>query len=169
MIKMLNGLRRPNPGRIAWVGDVSASPSEIPLLLRGDLATPGPKVGPGVPAFLIDADNRFEPKPPYRRLVIDRAAAGAGAMAHSAWHAPGCTLGSRAGQPDLATSFRNRPGRDFRQPRLHRIAADPSRIARIPGSGAGSLRLECQGASSPDRVLLGLPAIECSKPAGWPG
>src|SRR5262249_29008643 len=30
--------RQPNPGRIAWVGDVSGNPSEIPLLVRGDLA-----------------------------------------------------------------------------------------------------------------------------------
>ncbi len=66
VIKMLHGLRWPNPGRIAWVGDVSASPCEIPLLVRGDLATPGPRVRPGVPAFLVDAENRFEPSPPYR-------------------------------------------------------------------------------------------------------
>jgi Protein of unknown function (DUF1553)/Protein of unknown function (DUF1549)/Planctomycete cytochrome C len=55
--------RWPNPGRIAWVGNVSNSPSEIPILIRGDLATPGPKVGPGVFAFLTDPDNRYEPKP----------------------------------------------------------------------------------------------------------
>jgi hypothetical protein len=66
VIKMLNGLRQPDPGRIAWAGDVSGSPAEIPLLVRGDLATPGPKVGPGVPAFLADAENRFVPEPPYR-------------------------------------------------------------------------------------------------------
>jgi Protein of unknown function (DUF1553)/Protein of unknown function (DUF1549)/Planctomycete cytochrome C len=65
VIDALDARREPNPGRIAWVGDVSASPPEIPLLLRGDLATPGPKVGPGVPAFLTDADNRYEPKAPY--------------------------------------------------------------------------------------------------------
>jgi Protein of unknown function (DUF1553)/Protein of unknown function (DUF1549)/Planctomycete cytochrome C len=66
VIKRLNALRQPDPGRIAWVGDVSASPAEIPLLLRGDLAIPGPNVGPGAPAFLTDAENRFELKPPYR-------------------------------------------------------------------------------------------------------
>ncbi len=66
VIKAINALREPNPDRIAWVGDVSASPAEIPLLLRGDLATPGLPVGPGAPAFLTDAENRFEPKPPYR-------------------------------------------------------------------------------------------------------
>ena len=69
----------PNPGRIAWVGDVSGSPSEIPLLIRGNLATPGAKVGPGVPAFLTDPNNRYEPKPPFagsrstgRRLALAR-------------------------------------------------------------------------------------------------
>ena len=50
---------------------------EIPLLIRGDLATPGPKVGPGVPTFLTNPDNRYEPKPPFagssstgRRLAL---------------------------------------------------------------------------------------------------
>jgi len=78
-IEAANAQRQPNPGRIAWVGDVSSDPSEIPLLLRGNLATPGPKVGPGVPAFLTDADNRYEPKPPFvgsgstgRRLALAR-------------------------------------------------------------------------------------------------
>jgi len=78
-IEEANHERRPNPGRIAWVGDVSSDPSEIPLLVRGNIATPGPKVGPGVPAFLTDADNRYEPKPPFagststgRRLALAR-------------------------------------------------------------------------------------------------
>jgi Protein of unknown function (DUF1553)/Protein of unknown function (DUF1549)/Planctomycete cytochrome C len=71
--------RWPNPGRISWVGDVSNNPSEIPLLLQGNLATPGPKVGPGTPAFLTDPDNRYEPKSPFagssstgRRLALAR-------------------------------------------------------------------------------------------------
>jgi hypothetical protein len=78
-IEAANQKRLPNPGRIAWVGDVSSDPSEIPLLLRGNLATPGPTVGPGIPAFLTDADNRYEPKPPFagststgRRLALAR-------------------------------------------------------------------------------------------------
>jgi hypothetical protein len=77
VIDALDARRQPNPGRIAWVGDVSGNPPEIPLLLRGDLATPGAKVGPGVPAFLIDAGNRYEAKAPYsgssstgRRLAL---------------------------------------------------------------------------------------------------
>ena len=76
-IESENARRLPNPGRIAWVSDVSGNPPEIPLLIRGNLATPGPKVGPGVFAFLTDADNRYEPRPPFsgsqstgRRLAL---------------------------------------------------------------------------------------------------
>jgi hypothetical protein len=79
VLEALGARRHPNPGRIAWVGDVSGSPSEIPLLVRGDLATPGPKVGPGVPAFLSDPENGFRPTPPFpgssstgRRLAFAR-------------------------------------------------------------------------------------------------
>jgi hypothetical protein len=74
-----NAQRHPNPARISWVGDVSSDPPEIPILLRGNLTTPGPKVGPGVPAFLTDSDNRYEPRPPFsgststgRRLALAR-------------------------------------------------------------------------------------------------
>jgi hypothetical protein len=58
---------------------VSNNPSEVPLLLQGNLATPGPKVGPGALAFLTDPDNRYDPKPPFagsssagRRLTLAR-------------------------------------------------------------------------------------------------
>ena len=77
--RSLEAQRWPNPGRIAWVSDVSNDPLEVPFLIRGDLATPGPKVGPGVFAFLTDPDNRYEPKPPFtgsrstgRRLAFAR-------------------------------------------------------------------------------------------------
>jgi hypothetical protein len=75
LIDAAENRRNVNPGRIAWTSDVSTDPSEIPVLLRGSLATPGPKVGPGVPAFLTDADNRYTPKPPFvgatgRRLAL---------------------------------------------------------------------------------------------------
>jgi hypothetical protein len=79
MIEAIEQRRRPNPERIAWVGDVSSQPAEIPLLIRGNPATPGSKVGPGAPAFLTDRDNRYEPKPPWpgaastgRRLALAR-------------------------------------------------------------------------------------------------
>jgi hypothetical protein len=79
VLEAINSRRHPNPGLIAWVADVSSSPSEIPLLVRGDLATPGPKVGPGVPAFLTDPDNGYTPTPPFpgcsstgRRLALAR-------------------------------------------------------------------------------------------------
>ena len=78
-IQAANAKRLPNPGRIAWVSDVSAEPSEIPRLIRGNVATPGPKVGPGVPNFLTDPDNRYAPTPPFagakstgRRLALAR-------------------------------------------------------------------------------------------------
>jgi hypothetical protein len=75
LVDATNDRRSTNPGRIAWVSDVSNDPPEIPLLLRGNLATPGPKVGPGVPAFLTDSDNRYAPRPPFagatgRRLAL---------------------------------------------------------------------------------------------------
>ena len=79
VIDALEAERWPNPGRIAWVSDISKDPSEIPVLIRGDLATPGPKVGPGIFAFLTDPDNRYEPSPPFpgssstgRRLAFAR-------------------------------------------------------------------------------------------------
>ncbi len=79
VIDLINASRLPNPGRIAWVGDVSGSPSEIPVFLRGDLSTPGPQVGPGVPAFLTEPLNRYEPQAPFagssstgRRLAFAR-------------------------------------------------------------------------------------------------
>jgi Protein of unknown function (DUF1553)/Protein of unknown function (DUF1549)/Planctomycete cytochrome C len=78
-IQAANAKREPNPGRIAWVSDVSAEPAEVPLLVRGNPATPGPKVGPDVPSFLSDPDNRYAPAPPFagakstgRRLAFAR-------------------------------------------------------------------------------------------------
>jgi hypothetical protein len=63
LLDALEARRRPNPGRVAWVSDVSAEPAQIPLLIRGELTNPGPKVGPGVPAFLSDKGDRYEPTP----------------------------------------------------------------------------------------------------------
>jgi hypothetical protein len=63
MIRAIEARRQPNPGRIAWVSDVAGAPAEIPILVRGSYSTPGRKVGPGVPAFLADPDNRYEPDP----------------------------------------------------------------------------------------------------------
>ncbi len=62
-IEAIEARRRPNPGRIAGVVDVSSEPVEIPLLVRGNYTEPGRKVGPGVPGFLADPDNRYEPDP----------------------------------------------------------------------------------------------------------
>jgi hypothetical protein len=62
-IAAIESRRRPNPGRIAAVVDVSADPPKIPILVRGSYSTPGRMVGPGVPAFLADPENRYEPDP----------------------------------------------------------------------------------------------------------
>jgi len=79
VIDTVNAQRWPNPGRIAWVGDGSTPPAKIPILTRGNPATPGVPVGPGVPAFLTDPDNQYDPKPPFegssstgRRLALAR-------------------------------------------------------------------------------------------------
>ena len=42
-IEAANARRQPNPGRIAWVGDVSSDPSEIPLLHPGQSRHAGPE------------------------------------------------------------------------------------------------------------------------------
>jgi hypothetical protein len=60
----VNALRRPHPGRIAWVADLGPEPVGAALFVRGNPSTPGPAVPPGVPAFLADRDNPFDVKPP---------------------------------------------------------------------------------------------------------
>ncbi len=78
VIEAIESRRRPNPGRIAWVGDVSADPPEIPILVRGVYNAPGRKVGPAPPAFLRDPDNPYAPDPTAapgstgRRLALAR-------------------------------------------------------------------------------------------------
>ncbi|MFO1460728.1 MAG: DUF1553 domain-containing protein, partial [Verrucomicrobiota bacterium] len=44
--------RVPEPGRIAWMTDVSATPPTVPLLRRGNPKTPGDPVGADFPEFL---------------------------------------------------------------------------------------------------------------------
>jgi hypothetical protein len=56
--------RGERPGRIAWVADVSASPSETRLLKRGLYGDPGPEVAPGPLSVLADPGNPFEVGPP---------------------------------------------------------------------------------------------------------
>ena len=69
VIEAVNARRRPNPGRIAWVGDVSGSPAEIPLLVRGDLATPGPE-GRAGRSRLLDRRRTIAIRSPSRRLQV---------------------------------------------------------------------------------------------------
>ena len=168
VIEAADAQRWPNPGRIAWVGDVSNNPSEIPLLIRGNLATPGPKVGPGVPAFLTDPDNRYEPKPPFagssstgRRLALARwltkpgsrpAALLARVLANRIWqHHFGTGL--------VATSDNlGYTGSPPTHPELLEFLADC----------AGAIRLERQGAAPPDPDLVGLSPVEHAPPGGRP-
>jgi len=59
-VKEAESKRRPHPGRIAWVTDLSATPVNASILLRGNPSSPGPTVEPGVPAFLSDPENRYQ-------------------------------------------------------------------------------------------------------------
>ena len=92
VIEAANARRWPNPGRIAWVSDVPGNPPEIPLLIRGNLATPGALVGAGVLAFLTDPDNRYEPRPPFagssstgRRLALRAGLPGLDRVLRHCW------------------------------------------------------------------------------------
>ena len=60
----LNALRTDKPGKTAIVTDLSPSPPDVFLLVRGNYGQPGEKVEPGVPAALADADNAYVVAPP---------------------------------------------------------------------------------------------------------
>jgi hypothetical protein len=79
VIEPLQARRRPHPGRIAWVADLGPEPVSAPLFIRGNPATPGSLLGPGVPSFLADPENPYETRPPFpaakstgRRLALAR-------------------------------------------------------------------------------------------------
>jgi hypothetical protein len=59
-----NARRRPHPGRVAWVSDLGAEAVKTNLLVRGNPATPGPLVAPGVPQCLADPENPYRPQSP---------------------------------------------------------------------------------------------------------
>ena len=130
------------------------------------LPHPGPKVGPGVPAFLTDPDNRYKPKPPFPGSSSTGTAAGSCADGLPARHPAGGPSGPRAGQPNLAAPFRNRTGCHIGESRVYRLSAHPSRAARVALSRAGAIRLERQGPASPDPVLLGVSAIKLARSTG---
>ena len=73
-VKAAEAGRRPHPGRIAWVADLPGESPSAPLLIRGDPSHPGDPVGPGVPAFLSDPDDPFDPRPTERGGTGRRAA-----------------------------------------------------------------------------------------------
>jgi hypothetical protein len=71
--------RKPHPGRIAWVADLGPEAVSTNVLIRGNPTTPGPVVTPGVPQFLADPDNGYQPQLPFpgarstgRRLALAR-------------------------------------------------------------------------------------------------
>ena len=138
-----------------------ASPTEIPLLIRGNLATPGPKVGPDVFAFLTDPDNRYEPKPPFsgshstgRRLALARwitrpgsrpAALLARVLANRIWqHHFGAGLTATSDNLGYSGSLPTHPGCSSFWPR---------ELAR---------RVGVQVAASPDLDFVGISPVECT-------
>jgi hypothetical protein len=64
VLEAVNALRKPHPGRIAWVADLGPEPVSAALLIRGNPSTPGAHVPAAVPAFLADPDNPFQINPP---------------------------------------------------------------------------------------------------------
>ena len=125
-----------------------------------------PEGRPGRPRLLDRSRQSLRAEAALAGLELDRPSAGPGALADEARLAAGGVAGAGAGQPDLAAPFRHRPGRDVRQPRLYRLAADPSRAARVPGRRARPVGLECQGAAPPDRDLDGLSTVERAASGG---
>jgi hypothetical protein len=61
-----NSKRKPHPGRVAWVADLGSEAVDTNLLIRGSPALLGPVVLAGVPQFLADPDNPYQPRPPFR-------------------------------------------------------------------------------------------------------
>lgn len=61
--KQITDQRRPKPGKISWVADLSPNPPEVPLLKRGDHRSPGEIVLPAAPAFLSKAHPASKPIP----------------------------------------------------------------------------------------------------------
>ncbi|SIO64949.1 Planctomycete cytochrome C [Singulisphaera sp. GP187] len=64
-LKSLDSKRGGRPGKIAWVHDLKTTPPEVHLLLRGNYASRGPVVEPGVPSVLRDSDHPFQVVPPF--------------------------------------------------------------------------------------------------------
>ena len=75
----LNRRRTERPGRAAVVIDVSPTPPDWFLLVRGNYGKRGPKVDPGVPAVLSEASN------PYALAVEPGAASSGRRLALARW------------------------------------------------------------------------------------
>ena len=117
-IEAIEARRRPEP-RPDRLGRRRLEPTRPRSRSWSGATTPrrAAKVGPGVPAFLSDPDNRLSSRIRLGRAGLDRPSAGPGALADAARLAAGGAAGARAGQPDLAGPFRHRAGRHAREPR----------------------------------------------------
>lgn len=60
----LSSQRTPKPGKIAWLSDLSATPPEVRMLVRGNHTTPGDKIEPAAIRVLDEADSTFAIQPP---------------------------------------------------------------------------------------------------------
>ena len=70
-----NELKANPPGKIAWASDVSPTPPETHLLVRGDYAQPGPVMIPSPLSALATSGATFATKPPGGSRTTGRRAA----------------------------------------------------------------------------------------------
>ena len=129
------------------VRERSGEPRPTHIHLGGDFTRKGERVAPGVPAVLPRLED-----------AQSRVSAGPHGPGPLAGRSPQSADGTGRRQPDLASLFRPRPGRDRQRLRHARDAADPSRAARLAGLRARRPGLEPEGDPPPDRELGDLPA-----------
>ena len=132
-----------------------ASPRPTHIHLGGDFTRKGERVEPGVPARLASPGGS-EPG----------NAAGSHGPGALAGRSPQSADGPRRRQPDLASLFRPRPGRDRQRLRHAGLAPQSSRAARLAGLRAHGPGLEPEGDPSADRRLGDLPPGVAGAPGG---
>jgi hypothetical protein len=57
--KKIQSQQTPKPGKIAWLTDLSPTPPDVRILVRGNVSTPGEKIEPAAIRALDDADTPF--------------------------------------------------------------------------------------------------------------
>ena len=62
--KKIQSQQSPKPGKIAWLTDLSPTPPDVRILVRGNVSTPGDKIEPAAIRVLDDADAPFVVEPP---------------------------------------------------------------------------------------------------------